>query len=742
MATSYAPIPDDQALVLREIARIKQDLASHGVPDAQELDERTEAAQAYAGETPRHFVDYVDECVRTTSIALREVRMMQRQTWDLYQEKEPPNYAAKQEWQSQAVLPKPYAAVQFAVAMVQAAFSPEFLSIKEEPSDVVSAFWTRLMQRQLDEQHANFIVRFSDAAEMGFAVGQSFEMIPIWDTPRQVLTYSLVEPWKIYRDPDALNREPQSGMYWIHEEYMDYWVLRQGEKDGRYQRTAGLQNEQPQASPANPMMQQPEQSRLRQYVYQRNKYRHAVLTREFWGTVLAPNGELLLPNATYTVAGGRVIADPEPSPYTTLRWPGVSFSPLPHLLRFEGRSLLQSVRSLWYYMCNLLSLHADYQNWIVNPMREINVRALVNQEDTDVYPGKTMETRDTVSGQMVCRTVDQRFISNDIMGTEGWLDQTFQRGTMVNDVVQGLPGYRQDITAREQAQHLAQSKTAFAKMGTNLDVGALQAILAGMETVQLNATPETLALVFTPEQLQEMQDLVQPTADGGLNLPPLQGHFHVSGLQTVMQEASELKAIQELIVPMSTHPVFGRYIRPYNVARAIEARVNLEDEKLFIGETEAEQQMEQQSQETQEMQGLQKQLLQAQVAALGAKAQADQARGQIEQSKAQAQMQKDQVEVMIAQLEGETAQMENQVEREKMQGELAKIAAEITAVMHKLQMDEGALAVNEAKADAQLTKIAAAVAMHREQMQVERERIAMEEQKARLLAQRPQGDSA
>ena len=180
MATTYNPMPPEQALVMQELSRIRRDLASASTLDNQELGERTAAAQAYAGESPRHFVDYVDECVRTSATATREVRFVQRQCWDLYQEKEPPNYAAKEEWQSQAVLPKPYSAVQFAVAMVQSAFSPEFLSIKEEPSDVTSHFWQRLMSRMLDEQHANFVVRFTDAAEMGFAVGQSFEMIPIW----------------------------------------------------------------------------------------------------------------------------------------------------------------------------------------------------------------------------------------------------------------------------------------------------------------------------------------------------------------------------------------------------------------------------------------------------------------------------------------------------------------------------------------------------------------------------------
>lgn len=728
MATAFAPIPPTTATILDEISRIRRDLDGLDVPDAQEIAERTDTANAYAGESPKHFVDYVEEACRTTATALREVRQVQRQTWEVYQEREPPNYPAKQEWQSRAVLPKPYAAVQFAVAMVQAAFSPQFLSIKNAPDDHISLFWTKLMERQLDEQHANFVVRFTDASEMGFAVGQSMEMIPIWDSAKGALTYALVEPWKIDRDPNALNREPQSGLYWIHSEWMDYHLLRNGEKAGRYRHTAGLQQDaQRETSGNNQLLHQTDQARLRNYTYQRNRYRSAILTREFWGTVLAPNGEELLQSATYTVAGTRLISAIDAVQYSTLRWPGIGFSPLPHLLRFEGRSLLQSVVSLWYLMCNLLSLHADYQNWVVNPMREVNSQALVNKDDLDPWPGKVYEVMNTLSGQMAVRTVDQRSISGDVLANSQWYDQVFQRGTMVTDVVQGLPGYRAEITARESAQHLAQSRTAFSKMGMNEDVGAVQAILAGMETLRLDATRGAILEAFTLQELVEMfgdRGDGQPTiftddTPTGVTLPQLRGTVHVSGLQTLLQENEELSAIERLIVPMATHPIFGAYVRPYNVVKAIEARANLEDENLVINEQEAEQLMQQQSQRAEQMAQLQQQMLEMQVQTIAKKSELDERKVAIEEHKGALEAQQSELEVLKSTVELHKQDVEAKVSVREAEAEIARIGLDMAKIAQALRKDETMLMLEVAQTDAQLSKIAAAIETQQEKLRLE-----------------------
>lgn len=108
--------------------------------DGQETEERLAAAQAYAGESEQHFVQYCEEMVRTSYRANQDIRRVQNELWQIYQEEEPRTYANKEEWQSRVVVPKPHSAVQFAKAQVRKAFTPQFLSIQSEREVQVADF--------------------------------------------------------------------------------------------------------------------------------------------------------------------------------------------------------------------------------------------------------------------------------------------------------------------------------------------------------------------------------------------------------------------------------------------------------------------------------------------------------------------------------------------------------------------------------------------------------------------------
>ncbi|GAH17976.1 unnamed protein product, partial [marine sediment metagenome] len=231
----------------------------------------------------------------------------------------------------------------------------------------------------------------------------------------------------------------------------------EGEKKGWYENVDRVKD-RGDSSLANEGLTKEELKERRGYIYQKSKFRKLIFTSEFWGTVLSPKGEMLLPNGHYTVgAGVHVIKPPRMSKYNTIRWPGISFTPLPDFLRFGGRGLLEGVKSLWEYMCNLMCLHADYQNWIVNPPTEVNTDALIDPEDVEDWPGKKYLAKNTMSGQQAVRTVDRRFITNDILANLAYGDQSFQRGSFITDAVQGLPGYRKDMTWRESQMLLEQA---------------------------------------------------------------------------------------------------------------------------------------------------------------------------------------------------------------------------------------------------------------------------------------------
>ena len=563
---------------------------SSGNPDAAELAEREAAAQAYAGENEKHFASYLQDCVNQSVRANTEIRKTQAHCYRVYLENEPVNYARKDYWQSRIVVPKPFGTVQYGASALKRAFSPNFLTIHDAKNKTAETFWQKILDTQLNHKHAKFIQRFIDATTMALAVGISQEVIPRW-IPGAGLQFSLVEPWKIHRDPDAATRDPQSGLYWIHQEWLDWHVLLAGEKSGKYQNVRRLHAQETEDN-NNPWMTQEAIAARKGMIWERSTYRPMILTSEFWGTVLSPKGEVLLQNARFTTAAGRVIEKPTAAPYKGLRWPGMAYSPLPDLLKFNGRGLLEGILTLWEAMCNLMCLHQDALQWQVNPMTEINVDALVDAADTETWPGKEYLVKDTQSGQQAVREVRRYSKTNEILANMQYHDQNYQRGSFVNDAVQGLPGYRKDMTYREAAMNLDQALGVYSLMGENIEAGAIDIVTAGCEFIRLYATWQDLVDIFTPEELEGFgihQVRTGETASpGGLaGIPEISGTFHISGIQALMKENEALANLKEVVLPLSQTPRFAPFIRPYNVLKSIEIRTNLTDEKLFVSEDEA-----------------------------------------------------------------------------------------------------------------------------------------------------------
>lgn len=588
----FSPIDDEAIVVSRRIKEITRGI------DAKEMAEREEAAMRLSQEDEKHFISYCMDCITTSVNHMKPIREQQKECLAIYNEEPPPNYGKKEDWQSKVIIPKPYQTILFAESVTRKAFDVEFLSIENEKDEKAANFWEKLMKMQLSKNFADFPTYFTDAVGLAFAIGQSYEIIPSWHNGR--LKFTLVEPSKIHRDPDAISRDPQSGMYWIHQEFIDYHVLKQMEKDGKYVNIDAVKEFIESVNSINPDISKEELARRKEMVWHRSSYRKSILVSEFWGIVLDKNGEILLPNATYTIAGNKIIRYPTVSPYKTMRFPGVSFSALPMPTRYDGRSLLKSIKSLWYFMCSLLCLHNDSLNWIVNPMMEIDISSLVDVEDLDIYPGKTFLTRGTVSGQQSVRPIEHRFRTNEILANLHFADQNFQRGTFVTDVVQGLPGYRAEITAREAAQNLDQAMTIFSLIGKNLEDGALQIVRASAEVMLAYMSLADLIKYF---DIEEVQDYIDEYADTGLALPELTtGSFHVSGISAMMKDTEIIKGISEMILPLAGNPMFSPYLKPYNILKSIERRLNLRDEHIIVTEQEAVSIEEQAKMQTAQMQ--------------------------------------------------------------------------------------------------------------------------------------------
>ena len=577
--------PEDPTAEVRR-SRTQLEAASAKPPaDEKELAEREEAAQAYAGEDEAHFVAWLNDCVRMSRDSMKDIRDEQAECWDVFNEKEPMNYNFKEEWQSHAVLPKPNIYVMAFLAVISKAFDPRFLSIENEQNKDAAEDIKKIMSLMMSKSFSNFPINFLDATQMGAAVGQSMEMIPRW-TSGQGPSWDLIEPWKIHRDPDSLSRQPQSGMYWIHQEWQDYSDLKKMEGKGILR---NLQDCGPGGSWGNPSadvnIEPSELKRRRDMLYQQSAFRTKVLTSEFYGTIISRRGEEILENATYWVIADRVVKAPKRSQYPNLRWPGTSFSPLPHLLRHDGRSLLTGLKSLWYAMCNLFALHIDNLNWTVNPQKEIDISSLVDTEDLDDYPGKLYLVRGTQQGNQAIRVVDRKSITGDILANLKYGDQTFQGGGPVTYEMRGMPDWRgEPPTARGSAQNLEQSNTVMSLVASNLDDGALTAIEALWETIRINITYKELAAWMGPEMAEKYRD----NSVTGLRLPSLvSGGFSIAGASTVVRNQEVINNIGKLILPLyegGLGKVFPVYLEPGGIIKAIERRADLAGEGIVVSD--------------------------------------------------------------------------------------------------------------------------------------------------------------
>lgn len=557
--------------------------------DDQEMGERQEAADAMLREDEQLIVDYVNDCIKTSVAAMDEIRKVQDHCYKVFQEEEPDFYANKEPWQSRVVVPKPFATVMTGASIIKKSFAPDYLSIEDETSKTSAEFWKLVLKIQNDDQHGRFVLAFIDACVMSMAVGQSMEIIPRW-VPGLGLRYSLVEPWKILRDPDAPPRDPQGGLYWIHREWLDWHILKGGEASGKYFDVERCRTTAEGDATDDPFMTKDAIAARKEQTWQRSDFRTMHLASEFFGTLLDKKGEVLLPKAQLTVCGGRVIERPKTVKYNRLRWPGVGFSPFPNLISYHnGRGLLKGITTIWETMCSLQALFTDAQKWLVNPPKEICVDNLVDARDVEDWPGKKYLVHESINGQQVVRETKRGDRTSSILTQQQYHDQLYQHGAFVTDAVQGLPGYRKDQPYRSEQLQLDQGLSVFALIGMNVEAGAIAALAAAQDVVETYAGYSDYAAMFPREVLKAMMVAPDPRQPNGVNgLPRLSGRFHVSGISALTKMAETLQHLTQVFIPLAANPRFAPYIKPYQTLKALETRTNLTDEGVLVSKEEAD----------------------------------------------------------------------------------------------------------------------------------------------------------
>lgn len=545
-----------------------------------EGEERLEAANAYSKERPEHFVEYCLESVSESEKATQDIRDLWSDLWDSYCNKM--DFGDKEEWQSKIITNKPFTTVQQAKAIVRKALeNPDYFTIEgiNLLGKQVSPFVKAILDYHLNEQHGHFPLQAADATEMGFITGQSMEIIPQWDE-NSGLTITCVPPWHIFRDPDARRRNPWSGMYWIHREWIDRWELIQGQKEKIYNANVSKIE-----STDNYSANKTKDLSKKDIIWHRNKFRQNIEVFEFWGVVLDPKGELLLPNATFTIAGRQLIRNPRPNPYVKIRWPGSSFSPFSHLLRFEGRGLLEGVLTLWWLHNNMLSLHADAVSWAVNKIKEIDPSIAKYATNLELYPGAILERKAGQTNPIVTEVAGDA-ANIDMMPVYGYYDQLYENGSMVNQFVQGGAGTRPNITKGEVEIKTQMSLGIFDSIGSDVEAGLVNAVLGAIETIILNWGSNDILQTMGDEFPTEARQLAGMSKLDKVGFLKQNAIIRIQGISAQLKQAEMLERLQAFMKRLES-PMWAKYTKPYELLIEFSKMIGYERPKFIATPGEA-----------------------------------------------------------------------------------------------------------------------------------------------------------
>ena len=544
-----------------------------------------------------HLVEYVEQCVKESKDDTRARRDLDKVLWDAHETKMQ-EMDQKDAWQSKIVLNEPFAAVYQAKTIVRKSVSdrPDYFHVtarntQDQLAVMKAKFWQDSLRYWGKE--AGLQTLFPDMAEMAFAIGISLGAKAVWVTDsfgRDHLRFVRILPWNLHRDPDALPRDAQSGLYLVHEEWMDYHKLLEAEAQGVYQnvREAGMDN----ASEYS--ITKEEEHRRKGNLHSRHNFRKAVLVREFYGDVLDHNGELVLSKVRMVIANRTVILPPTPSPFPTLRWPIHQFSVLPSLTNFHGYSIIEGVLKMWKLRNNVLSITTDNLNFILNSAYEVDINKLIDAADTEIYPGALKYRKASASPGPAYIPIRKSGDLKDLQVIWGLTGNQFQNGSFVTELVQGQVGGRKNITKGEVEIKTQQALGVFDSIGKDVEFGEID---------QLKQMQEIIALMWDPTDHPSYRKIAQDhseflamlermSPDERIEALALDADIKIRGVSVLLERANLLERYRDAM-EVTENPRFAMYVKNEELVRRYFDALNIPD--VLYSEEEIEQ-AEQQAQ--------------------------------------------------------------------------------------------------------------------------------------------------
>lgn len=541
------------------------------------VEEQTDAAEE------GHLVQYMQACIKESFQLSKDRREKDLELWKAH-ESDMEEMADKEEWQSQLVLNQPFSTVQNAAAVVRRGLFGRsdhmFLEPWQERNPDVKMkvdFWKRALKFWGNRPTADRRLKFVDAARYGFAIGISGALkytVGEDNLGRETMDIANIEPWKLYYDQKRrMPRNAQSGLYAIHEETVDLYELLEAGRNGLYINTDKLSGS---AQPADEATEFAEHAREYEHMdgdktnaIYKNPFRKEATVREFYGTVLDEDGDILLPNAHFITANDILIKPLTVTPFPTMRWPWVDFSPLPHPSKYHGYGLYQGTIGLWRFMSTLLNLYIDNENFNINNMYEVMEDAFVDSTDGEFYPGRKFKKKSGHTQPGITPVLKAGSNIADVQTLWAMVNSLWQEGTNVNQFVTGQAG-GQKMTATEKNISTQQAMGVLDSMiGKDVEDGYTEVIKLEQEFLQTYWNPAYTpyyAGAFADDPFYQLLSQQEMPLEMKQEAMSLEADVRVHGISRAFEKAQVAQELMGLM-QMGQQPAYAPYAKPYETFR-------------------------------------------------------------------------------------------------------------------------------------------------------------------------------
>jgi len=416
----------------------------------------------------------------------------------------------------------------------------------------------------------DFSTRLGDGTKVGLLESAMIFKVHGYHTEKRAykvedgkLKITKIEPWNLQIDlipPNDYECDPSGkGLYEIHYVERDIWQLDQmsDEHGGPYRKEVLDLIKQDYAKSDDDKHENQKQQVANVNPAQNRK---RVVLKEFWGSLLKPDGSVWMDRVLCTVANDKyLIRKPTPFPYWHQESCFVKISIMRVPFTVWHRALYDHVVPLNHALNELFNLMLDGGIASVWGIKQVRMDWLEDprQISGGIPQGKTLVVKpDMPEGMKVVENVSEGEIPQDAMAMFGLLDREMNAAAMTNDIKLGnLP--QKQTKATEIVESSQSINVLMDSIVTSIERGVENILRKAFLTILQNLNDVNAADLQSVLPSQELLALARMTPAERFATFANNATVQVHGLSTTLARARDFPKIMALLQVAQTSPLLG-----------------------------------------------------------------------------------------------------------------------------------------------------------------------------------------